>query len=68
LGYHIQAGNKDGFLSTDFGLTEFNVKSSKQRVRLYRKYVYETGAIQPGDKKNAQTIKDKTVKKEHEKG
>jgi hypothetical protein len=29
LGYHLQSGNKDGFLSTDFGLTEFNVKGEK---------------------------------------
>jgi putative transposase len=49
LGYHLQTGNKDGFLSTDFGLGTFNVKSKKERVRRYRKYVYEAGAIQPGD-------------------
>jgi len=23
LGYHMQSGNKDGFLSMDFGLSEF---------------------------------------------
>ena len=50
LGYHIQSNNKDGFLSTDFGLQAFNVKSEKERVRRYRKYVYETGAIAPSDK------------------
>jgi hypothetical protein len=38
------------FGSTDFGLQEFNVKSESERVRLYRKYVYEAGAIVPGDK------------------
>jgi putative transposase len=48
LGYHIQTGNKDGLLSTDFGLTEFNVKSGKERVRRYRKYVYAAGEIQVG--------------------
>ena len=37
LGYHIQTGNKGGFLSTDFGLAELNVKSQKARVRRYRK-------------------------------
>jgi hypothetical protein len=50
LGCHIQTGNKDGFLSTDFGLQEFNVKSESERVRLYCKYVYEAGAIVLGDK------------------
>ena len=66
LGYHIQTGNKGGFLSTDFGLAELNVKSQKARVRRYRKYVYEAGAIQPGDKPFAQTIPKKLVDKERE--
>ena len=64
LGYHLQTNNKDRFLSTDFGLKEFNVKSEKERVRLYRKYVYETGAILPSDKPYIKTIKEKTVAKE----
>ncbi len=64
LGYHIQTNNKDGFLSTDFGLKEFNVKSEKERVRRYREYVYETGAILPSDKQYVKTIDEKTVEKE----
>ena len=36
LGYHIQTNNKGNFLSTDFGLREFNVKSRKERIRRYR--------------------------------
>jgi putative transposase len=50
LGYHLQTNNADGFLSTGFGLKEFGVRSEKERVRLYRKYVYEAGALVPGDK------------------
>jgi putative transposase len=50
LGYHLQTNNADGFLSTDFGLKEFGVKREKERVRLYRKFVYEAGAIVAGDK------------------
>ena len=64
LGYHMQTNNKDRFLSTDFGLSEFNVKSEKERVRRYREYVYETGAILPSDKSYIKTIKAKTVEKE----
>ena len=45
LGYHFQTGNRDQFLSFDFGMNEFGVKSQKERLRLYRKYVYETGAV-----------------------
>jgi putative transposase len=41
LGYHVQANNRDEFLSTDFGLKEFNVKSKKERIRRYRRYVCE---------------------------
>jgi len=68
LGYHIQTNNKNGFLSTDFGLKEFNVKSEKERVRRYRKYVYETGAIQPAEKPYTKTIDEKIVAKERKKG
>ena len=64
LGYHIQTNNKDGFLSTDFGLKEFNVKSVKERVRRYRKYVYEAGIIQSSDKSYTKTIREKTITKE----
>ena len=67
LGYHIQTGNKDGFLSTDFGLSEFNVNRKKERVRRYRKYVYESGGIEPGDKPFVKTIDEKIVNKERRK-
>ncbi|MGV7224823.1 MAG: hypothetical protein ACQ9MH_25310 [Nitrospinales bacterium] len=32
LGYHLQTQNNDHFLSTDFGLKEFNVKSIDYRT------------------------------------
>ena len=67
LGYHVQADNKDGFLSTDFGLKEFNVKSEQERIRLYRKYVYETGAIQRSDQQYSKIIDEKIVAKEQKK-
>jgi REP element-mobilizing transposase RayT len=67
LGYHLQTQNKDGFLSTDFGLKEFNVKSKKERVRRYRKYVYEAGSIQSGDRPFAKTIPEKIVDKQRKK-
>jgi hypothetical protein len=50
LGYHVQTNNRDNFLSTDFGLKEFNVKSRKERVRRYHRYLYEAGAISRPDK------------------
>jgi len=49
LGYHIQTNNQDSFLSTDFGLKEFNVQSKKERIRRYRRYVYEVGALNQPD-------------------
>jgi putative transposase len=80
LGYHMQTSNKDRFLSTDFGpvkcaslspgelhrasLKAFNVLSEKERVRRYREYVFETGAILPSNKFYIKTIKAKTVEKE----
>ena len=41
LGYHAQTGNRDGFLSTDFGLPEFALKGAKARLAHYRRFVYE---------------------------
>ncbi|MEX1347782.1 MAG: transposase [Desulfobacterales bacterium] len=67
LGYLIQTQNKDDFLSTDFGLKEFSVKSKKERIKRYRRYVYEAGAIEPPDKMRAKVIEDKVVAKERKK-
>jgi REP element-mobilizing transposase RayT len=67
LGYHLQAENKDQFLSTDFGLEEFNVKSKKERIRRYRRYVYEAGTIDRPDKLQAKVIDAKVVAKERKK-
>ena len=43
LGYHMQTGNKDGFLSTDFGLREFALRGDDKRLSHYRLYVYRKG-------------------------
>jgi len=68
LGYHVQTGNKDRFLSLDFGLAEFGpseirsntlkcpplslrelhgagVKGERERLKYYRKFVYEKGGL-----------------------
>jgi putative transposase len=45
LGYHVQSRNKGRFLSLDFGLREFGVKSGKERLRHFRRLVYEKGGL-----------------------
>jgi len=45
LGYHAQTHNRDRFLSTDFGLREFALKSAKARLAYYRRFVYEKGGL-----------------------
>lgn len=64
LGYHVQADNRDAFLSTDFGLKEFNVQSKKERIRRYRRYVYEAGALSQPEKGNVKVIESKVLAKE----
>jgi len=64
LGYHVQTNNRDHFLSTDFGLKEFNVKNEKERIRRYRRYVYEAGAINRPEKGKTKVIGDKILEKE----
>ena len=64
LGYHIQTNNQNNFLSTDFGLKEFNVKSKKERIRRYRRYVYEAGALNQPEKGSVKVIEDRVLEKE----
>ena len=64
LGYHVQTNSRDNFLSTDFGLKEFNVKSKKERIRRYRRYVYEAGSLNQPEKGNVKVIEDKVLQKE----
>ena len=64
---YLQTKNKDQFLSTDFGLKEFSVKSKKERIRRYRRYVYEAGSISRPEKMQAKVIDDKVVTKERKK-
>ncbi len=82
IGYHMQTENKDKFLSMDFGLKAFtpeecfarsrsefhrvNIKSKKERVRRYRRYVYEAWAIKHPGKTQGDTIDDNILKKERE--
>ena len=64
LGYHVQTNNQDNFLSTDFGLKEFNVQSKKERIKRYRRYVYEAGALNQPEKGNVKVIEDRILEKE----
>jgi len=49
IGYHLQTNNKDNLLSLDFGLSEFGVKSTEQRLAHYRGYIYEKGGLTRGE-------------------
>jgi REP element-mobilizing transposase RayT len=66
LGYHVQTNNRDNFLSTDFGLKQFSVKSKKERIRRYRRYVYEAGSLNQHEKEkgNVKVIEDRILEKE----
>ena len=68
IGYHLQTNNKDNFLSTDFGLKEFNVKSPKQRIRRYRRYMYEAGSIDRPEKGEIKVIDPRALAAQKDKG
>jgi putative transposase len=59
--------------STDFGLREFNPpadkchKSIKERIRRYRRYVYEAGSLNQSAKGSVKAIEDKVIEKERSK-
>ena len=63
IGYHLQTNNADQFLSLDFGLTEFGVLDSTERLRRYRKFLYEKGSIGTVQGKR---IDEKIVEKEQD--
>ena len=46
IGYHIQTCNKEGFLSTDFGLQGYEDLAEAERLKDYREFVYEKGALE----------------------
>jgi REP element-mobilizing transposase RayT len=48
LGYRFRSSRKDGFLSWNLGLKEYYVKTPKERLRLYREFVYARGGIDTG--------------------
>jgi len=68
IGYHMQTNNKDKFLSTDFGLKEFNVPREKERVRLYRKYLYEAGSISNQEEGYVKVIDPRVLAREKKRG
>ena len=67
LGYHIQTGNKYDFLSLDFGLREFGVLDAEERLKGYRRYVYEAGAVDRSEIGKRKVIEEAVVKKERKK-
>lgn len=48
LGYRFQTSRKDEFLSWNLGLKEYNVKSPKERLYMYREFVYARGVMDTG--------------------
>jgi len=64
LGYHVQTGNKGNFLSLEFGLKELSVSSRKERLRRYRRYVYEAAALKRSRGKSCIMIDEKIIEKE----
>ena len=65
--YHVQTNNRDNFLSIDFGLKQFNVRNQKERIRRYRRYVYEAGSINQPAKGSVKVIEEKVLEKERSK-
>ena len=65
LAYHIGTGNKGRFLSTDLGVAAFTNKGYRERIGLYREYVYEKGGISDG---SVGAIPEEVLEEEREKG
>jgi hypothetical protein len=66
LRYHIEVGNKDNFLSIDFGLKELGIVDPEERLKRYRRYVYKAGALDRSDKGSARVIDKDIVEEERQ--
>ena len=64
MGYVARTGNKDGFLSLDFGLKQYEIDDVEERFRMYREYVYEHGCQ---ESTKGASINEETVVKERKK-
>jgi hypothetical protein len=65
LAYHLQRGNPDGFLSLHFGSEEFMGESADEKIKRYRRYVYEAGAVH---REKSVCIDRQTMNKERKRG
>lgn len=65
LGYLVQTGNRDNLINLDLGLPEWNDGKPAKVIRLYRQFVYETGAVDTGKGKS---MDPSTVNREKAKG
>ena len=67
LGYLFQTNNRNQLVSMDFGLREFSVRATSDRIQRYRRFVYEAGAVGHPGKPGAQVIKKDVLEKERKK-
>ena len=65
--YHMQTSNKDDFFPLDFGLIEFGVLDAQERLKRYRRYVYEAGALNRPDQGQSRVIDNDIVEQERKK-
>jgi len=65
LGYHCQTGNKDKFLSVDYGDLGADNLSEAHRLKMYRQFVYEVGALPTP---HGKSIGPKKIEKETKRG
>jgi putative transposase len=64
LGYHVQTGNAGGLLSVNYGLRDGKELTESESLTHYRRFLYETGALD----KNGIKIKEQILAKERSRG
>ena len=61
IGWHVQTGNRGHFLSLDFGMPEYGNLKFSERFQQYRRFLYETGAI---DRGKGAVLKEEIIEEE----
>ena len=65
LGWLSQSGNRDGFLSFNYGLRDFVGRNRDEKIAEYRRFVFEAGGL---ERAKGKSIPIEQVETEREKG
>ncbi len=65
IGYHVLVKNKGKLLSLDFRRKEDRGRNEKERLRQYRQFIYDAGALTTTKGKTPARVDEKDIERQH---